>query len=226
MMKRMNKHVKKRHQYAPYCSSENSWEVLPALSAGSPLAVDPPSFNITGSTQERDPIHGLNVVKPSIGGHTLSRMRELAQPRVHMDVRKVEISSARWLILLSMSTRTREGPRECRECGKAFSPSSALIDPRRIHSGERPRKCKDCGRLFPQSTQLTRRQKFILEKNPTNVLSVRSPLLVSLSWLSIREFTLEREWEIGLRILYSYTNGLKRHRAESRLNRTKASEDS
>ena len=40
---------------------------------------------------------------------------------------------------------TRVKWHECKECGKAFSQSSGLVQHWRIHTGEKPYKCNQCG---------------------------------------------------------------------------------
>uniref|UniRef100_A0A7N9CKG1 Zinc finger protein 8 n=1 Tax=Macaca fascicularis TaxID=9541 RepID=A0A7N9CKG1_MACFA len=43
----------------------------------------------------------------------------------------------------------------CKECGKAFSQNSSLVQHERIHTGDKPYKCAECGKSFCHSTHLT-----------------------------------------------------------------------
>uniref|UniRef100_A0A8B9XTB6 Zinc finger protein 8 n=1 Tax=Bos mutus grunniens TaxID=30521 RepID=A0A8B9XTB6_BOSMU len=43
----------------------------------------------------------------------------------------------------------------CKECGKAFSQNSSLVQHERIHTGHKPYKCAECGKSFCHSTHLT-----------------------------------------------------------------------
>uniref|UniRef100_A0A8C9GSB0 C2H2-type domain-containing protein n=1 Tax=Piliocolobus tephrosceles TaxID=591936 RepID=A0A8C9GSB0_9PRIM len=52
-----------------------------------------------------------------------------------------------------------EKPYACRECGKLFRRSFALLEHQRIHSGEKPYACPECSKTFTRSSNLIEHQR-------------------------------------------------------------------
>ena len=66
----------------------------------------------------------------------------------------VNLSNTTNAVMSKLPTLFVEKPFACRQCGKAFSQKSNLINHVRVHSGEKPFACSQCGKAFSQKNNL------------------------------------------------------------------------
>ena len=122
----------------------------------------PPQSVPPGDRAQDDELFGPTFLqKPDPTAYRITGSGEAADPPAREAVGRGDLG-------LQGPPRTAQPakPYACRECGKAFSQSSYLIQHQRLHIGVKPFECGRCGKAFSKNSALTQHQRLHTGEKP------------------------------------------------------------